>query len=153
MLEEGDVAPIFRLPNEDNVDISLGDLGNLVVLYFYPKDNTPGCTTESIDFSLFLPEFRNLGACVVGISPDNPQSHKKFKKNQDLKTLLLCDEDKKVAQDYFCYGDKNLYGKIFSGVIRSTFIVKDGRIAKTFYNVRANGHAQKVLEALKIIVN
>lgn len=149
-LEVGDKAPDFKLKNQDDVEISLKDLlSKKVILYFYPKDNTPGCTIEALDFTEMLDEFAKKGAVVVGISPDSSKSHKKFMENKELKHILLSDIDKTVATNYGVYGKKMMYGKEVFGIIRSSFIIdKNGNIQKIFYNIRAKGHAKDVLDSL-----
>lgn len=149
-LEIGDKAPDFKLKNQDDVEISLKDLlSKKVILYFYPKDNTPGCTIEALDFTEMLDEFAKKGAVVVGISPDSAKSHKKFIENKELKHILLSDIDKTVATNYGVYGKKMMYGKEVFGIIRSSFIIdKNGKIEKIFYNIRAKGHAKDVLDSL-----
>lgn len=149
-LEVGDKAPDFKLKNQDDVEISLKDLlSKKVILYFYPKDNTPGCTIEALDFTEMLDEFAKKGAVVVGISPDSAKSHKKFMENKELKHILLSDTDKAVATNYGVYGKKMMYGKEVFGIIRSSFIIdKNGNIEKIFYNIRAKGHAKDVLDSL-----
>lgn len=149
-LEIGDKAPDFKLKNQDDVEISLKDLlSKKVVLYFYPKDNTPGCTIEALDFTEMLDEFAKKGAVVVGISPDSAKSHKKFMQNKELKHILLSDVDKAVARSYGVYDKKMMYGKEVFGIIRSSFIIdKNGNIDKIFYNIRAKGHAKDVLDSL-----
>lgn len=149
-LEIGDKAPDFKLKNQDDVEISLKDLlSKKVILYFYPKDNTPGCTIEALDFTEMLDEFAKKGAVVVGISPDSAKSHKKFIENKELKHILLSDIDKAVATNYGVYGKKMMYGKEVFGIIRSSFIIdKNGKIEKIFYNIRAKGHAKDVLDSL-----
>lgn len=149
-LEIGDKAPDFKLKNQDDVEISLKDLlSKKVILYFYPKDNTPGCTIEALDFTEMLDEFAKKGAVVVGISPDSVKSHKKFIENKELKHILLSDIDKAVATNYGVYGKKMMYGKEVFGIIRSSFIIdKNGKIEKIFYNIRAKGHAKDVLDSL-----
>jgi len=145
----------FCLPNQDNVEICLKDLkGKWIILYFYPKDNTPGCTTEAKDFSSLLDEFEDLGAIVIGVSPDSPKKHCNFIEKQDLKLTLLSDEEKKVLKTFGAWGKKKMYGKEYEGVIRSTFIINpEGEIVKEYKKVRVKGHAQKVLEDLKKIIN
>lgn len=151
MLEKGMQAPNFRLPNQDGIEVALQDLlGKKLVLYFYPKDNTPGCTLEARDFTELLREFERCGASVVGISPDSLESHKRFIQKQDLELMLLSDPSKEVASLYGAFGEKKLYGKSFQGIIRSTFIIStSGEILESFYNVKTKGHAQKVLETLQ----
>ncbi|MDO7252812.1 thioredoxin-dependent thiol peroxidase [Helicobacter cappadocius] len=149
-LEIGDKAPFFKLKNQDDVEIALTDLiSKKVILYFYPKDNTPGCTIEALDFTEMIDEFEKKGAVVVGISPDSTKSHKKFIQNKELKHILLSDTDKAVATSYGAYGKKMMYGKEVFGIIRSSFIIgQDGRIEKIFYNIKAKGHAKDVLDSL-----
>lgn len=149
-LKIGDLAPDFKLKNQDDIEVSLKDLNTkTIVLYFYPKDNTPGCTIEANDFTEMLKDFEKKNVVVVGISPDSPKSHKKFIENQNLKHILLSDPDKIVATNYGAYGKKIMYGKEVLGIIRSTFIIDTkGHIQKVFYNVKAKGHAQDVLESL-----
>ncbi|PAF53111.1 peroxiredoxin [Helicobacter sp. 13S00482-2] len=149
-LEIGDKAPFFKLKNQDDVEIALTDLiSKKIVLYFYPKDNTPGCTIQALDFTEMLDEFEKKGAIVVGISPDSTTSHKKFIQNRELKHILLSDIDKSVATSYGVYGKKMMYGKEVFGIIRSSFIIgKDGIIQKVFYNIKAKGHAKDILDSL-----
>ena len=144
-------APSFTLPNQDEIEISLRDLlGKTLVLYFYPKDNTAGCSLEAQDFSLLLSEFEKCQSHIVGISPDSPKSHKNFIQKKNLKLMLLSDTDKKVASSYGAFGEKKLYGKSYMGIIRSTFVISpEGLILKTFYNVRAKGHAKEVLDFIQ----
>ena len=149
-LQKGDKAPYFRLKSADETETALQDLlGKKVVVYFYPKDNTPGCSIEAEEFSAFIEEFSAKNAVVVGISPDSPKCHQNFIAKKSLKVLLLSDPDKSVASAYGAYGTKMMYGKEVQGIIRSTFVIaQDGTIEQSFYNVRAKGHAQKVLESL-----
>lgn len=143
-------APKFHAKNEADNDISLDDFkGRTLILYFYPKDMTKGCSIEANDFSNLIDEFSALNAVIVGVSPDSTQSHQKFIKKENLKIMLLSDSDNKIASSYGAYGTKKLYGKEYVGIIRSTFIIKNGKILKAFYNVKATNHAQKVLETLK----
>lgn len=144
-------APSFALLNQDGIEVSLRDfLGRKLILYFYPKDNTPGCTLEAQDFTKFLSEIEQCGASVVGISPDSIESHKRFIQKQNLELMLLSDPQKEVASLYGAFGEKKLYGKTYQGIIRSTFILSSsGEILESFYHVKAKGHAQKVLEALQ----
>jgi peroxiredoxin Q/BCP len=149
-LSVGDTAPAFTLPDEEGRDVSLSDYaGRSVVVYFYPADDTPGCTKEACQFSDLLPDFSKVNADVLGISPNSAASHQKFRAKYDLKLHLLVDADKSVMASYGAYGEKMMYGKKTVGVIRSTFLVgPDGTLAAVWYNVRADGHAAKVLEAL-----
>lgn len=150
-LEIGDIAPSFALQNQDGVEVRLQDiLGKTLVLYFYPKDNTSGCSLEAQDFTSLLGEFQALGANVVGVSPDSIQSHKRFIEAKGLKLMLLSDPSRSVSASYGAYGVKKMYGKEVQGIIRSTFVIsKEGKILKTFYNVKAKEHAGKVLEFVK----
>jgi peroxiredoxin Q/BCP len=145
----------FCLPNQDNIEICLRDLkGKWIVLYFYPKDNTPGCTTEAKEFSNLLDEFEQLGVIVIGVSPDSPKKHCNFIEKHNLTITLLSDSEKEVLKAYGAWGKKKMYGKEYEGVIRSTFIINPkGEIVKEYKNVRAKGHAAKVLEDLKELIN
>ena len=131
--------------------VSLKDFaGQRVVLYFYPADDTPGCTTEACQFNDELKAFAKLETVVLGVSPNNEASHIKFREKYGLKFNLLCDPDKMMMEKYGAYGEKILYGKTVIGVIRSTFIIgPTGLIERTWYSVKTNGHAAKVLEALQ----
>jgi peroxiredoxin Q/BCP len=150
-LEVGKKAPAFTLINQDGEKVSLKDFaGQRVVLYFYPADDTPGCTTEACQFNDELKAFAKLDTVVLGVSPNNEASHIKFREKYGLKFNLLCDPDKKMMEKYGAYGEKILYGKTVIGVIRSTFIIgPTGTIERTWYAVKTNGHAAKVLEALQ----
>jgi peroxiredoxin Q/BCP len=150
-VEVGSKAPSFSLPDQDDNKVKLGDFeGRWVVLYFYPKDNTPGCTTEACDFTDSLKAFEKLNAVVLGVSPDSVDSHRKFTDKQNLGITLLSDPDKKVLRKYGAWGMKKLYGKETQGVIRSTFVIDPGgRIAYRWTNVKAKGHVQKVHEKLR----
>lgn len=149
-LELGAKAPEFNLLNQDGVQMSLKDFsGKKIVLYFYPKDNTPGCTTEACEFSELYENFSDQNAVIIGISPDNVSSHAKFMDKFKLKHILLCDEDKNVAKAYGAFGIKKNYGKEYEGIIRSTFIIdENGKIAAIYHNVKAKDHAPKVLSDL-----
>ncbi len=156
MLKEGDKAPEFCLKGIDEKgeekEFCLKDFrGKKVILYFYPKDNTPGCTTEACDFRDNLNAFLNKGFVVIGVSPDSISSHKKFKEKYGLNFPLLSDPDKKVAEMYGAYGEKKAYGKVTKGIIRSTFLIdEEGRIVKAWYNVKAKGHVEKIMKELNI---
>ena len=149
-LNIGDKAPQFELLNQDGVKIALKDfIGKKVILYFYPKDNTPGGTTEACDFSLNYDKFGNKNAVIIGISPDSATSHEKFISKFDLKHILLSDSEKEVAKAYGAWGIKKNYGKEYEGIIRSTFVIDEtGKIARIYSNVRVKDHALKVLESL-----
>ncbi len=120
----------------------------IFVVYFYPKDNTPGCTIEAQDFSKLLPEFEKLGAKVFGVSKDDEQSHEKFTQECGLSVELIADVDGKVCEDFGVIGEKTNFGKTYIGIIRSTFIIKDGIILKVWKSVQVKDHAQKVVDAL-----
>ncbi|OYV66136.1 MAG: peroxiredoxin, partial [Actinobacteria bacterium 21-64-8] len=145
-LEPGARAPGFTLRDHDGRTVSLKEfVGERVVLYFYPADDTPGCTKEACQFNDQLGAFAKLGVRVLGISPDDAQSHVDFRTKYGLSLVLLSDPDKKVMTKYGAYGDKMLYGKTFQGVIRSTFLISPrGTIERAWYGVRADGHAARV---------
>ena len=149
-LEAGDTAPAFTLPDQDESPVSLKDFaGRSVVVYFYPADDTPGCTKEACQFNENLTAFSRAGAKVVGISPDGAAKHRKFREKYGLEFPLLTDADHTVGEAYGAWGEKTLYGKRTTGVIRSTFLVgPDGKVQRAWYNVKADGHAAKVLEEL-----
>ncbi|MGB9730486.1 MULTISPECIES: peroxiredoxin [Calditerrivibrio] len=147
-LKNGDKAPDFSLQGDDGKVYTIRDLGGKVVLYFYPKDNTSGCTKEAIGFSQLADKFAEKGYKIVGISPDSISSHKKFIEKHNLKILLLSDPDKKVAESYGAYGEKVMYGKKTFGIIRSTFVIEDGVIKEAFYNVKVDGHCEMVYDKL-----
>lgn len=148
-LKEGDKAPDFELPTGDGGTVDLYGLGGRkVVLYFYPRDDTPGCTTEALDFTAALPAFEAAGAAVIGVSPDGPGSHAKFRAKHGLAVTLASDADRTVIERYGAWGEKMLYGRPSTGVIRSTFLIgRDGRILKVWRNVRVKGHVPAVLAA------
>ena len=151
MLEEGKKAPAFSLFNQDGNKISLKDIsGKKIVLYFYPKDDTSGCTKEACSFRDAFPKFKKSDAIILGVSPDSVKSHKKFAEKYDLNFDLLADEDKKVVQLYNVWKEKSMYGKKYMGVERTTFIIDEkGKIKKIFSKVKVDGHEKEVLEALK----
>ena len=151
-LTKGDKAPEFTLPNDKGETVSLADYaGKRVIVYFYPKANTPGCTTEACDFSEYLSEFDDASVSVVGISPDLPEKLAKFRADHDLKIELLSDESKNVMTAYGAFGEKKNYGRIVQGVIRSTFLVgADGTIESAQYNVKATGHVGRLLRDLDL---
>ena len=148
-------APSFRLKGIDGSgeerEFALKDfLGQKVLLYFYPRDNTPGCTTEACDFQSNLQNLSAYGYVVVGVSPDSVESHKKFQEKHGLQFILLSDPEKKVAQKYGAYGTKKRYGREVEGIIRSTFAIDEkGKIEKMWINVRAKGHVERILRELK----
>jgi peroxiredoxin Q/BCP len=150
-LEVGDKAPAFSLLDQDEKRIALKDFkGTQVVVYFYPADDTPGCTKEACQFNENLTTFGRAGVAVVGISPDGAEKHQRFRKKYGLKFPLLSDPGHEAMEAYGAWGEKTLYGKKSLGVIRSTFLVDDrGVINRAWHNVRADGHAAKVLEAAR----
>jgi thioredoxin-dependent peroxiredoxin len=152
-LKEGDHAPDFDLPRDGGDKLSLASLrGKGVVLYFYPKDDTSGCTVEAIDFSRLKGEFAKFGVEIIGMSPDSSKSHDKFKAKHDLTVPLVSDEDKTVLQAYGVWAEKSMYGRKYMGVERTTFLIgKDGRIARVWNKVKVPGHAEEVLAAAKAL--
>ena len=149
-LDAGDKAPAFTLPDQDGAKVSLKDFaGNPVVVYFYPRDDTPGCTKEACQFNDNLRAFAKAKVTVLGISADSADKHQKFREKYGLKFPLLTDADHKVGEAYGAWGEKTLYGKKSIGVIRSTFLIgPDGKVARAWYHVKADGHADKVLAEL-----
>ncbi len=150
-LTAGDKAPPFNLPSDGGGKVSLKDLlGKPVVLYFYPKDDTSGCTREAIDFTALLPKFRRLGATIVGISKDTVAAHDRFKSKHKLGIVLGSDEDGKVVESYGCWVEKSLYGRKYMGIERATFLIDGkGKISRIWRKVKVPGHAEEVLAALK----
>jgi peroxiredoxin Q/BCP len=147
-LATGAKAPAFTLPDADGNKVSLSDYaGQKVVVYFYPRDDTPGCTKEACQFNDALSQFEGLGIPVIGISPDKQASHVKFRDKYGLQFPLLSDPEHKVMEKYGAWGEKMMYGKATTGVIRSTFLIDEkGKVARAWYSVKADGHAAKVLE-------
>ncbi|AXP09385.1 thioredoxin-dependent thiol peroxidase [Campylobacter hepaticus] len=150
MIKIGDKAPEFELLNQDGIKVSLKDfIGKKVILYFYPKDSTPGCTTQACDFSMHYDQFNDKNAVIIGISPDSVASHEKFITRFNLKHILLSDPEKEVCKIYGVWGIKKNYGKEYEGVIRSTFIIDEvGKIIKIYTNVRVKDHVLTVFESL-----
>jgi len=150
MLKEGDKAPAFKLPSVEGGDVGLRDFaGKTVVLYFYPKDDTPGCTREACAFRDSQAALKRAGAVVLGVSPDSVESHQKFRAKYKLNFPLLADADKSVSKKYGAYGEKVMYGKKVTGMIRSTFVIDGGGVVrKVFPRVKVDGHADKVLEVV-----
>ncbi len=151
MVTEGKKAPDFTLPGDGAEKIKLSALkGHPVVVYFYPKDDTPGCTKEAIAFTGLLPEFEKLGTTIIGISPDSVAAHDKFIAKHDLGVRLAADENKKVVEKYGVWVEKSMYGRKYMGVERSTFLVDaQGKVARIWRKVKVPGHADAVLEAVK----
>jgi thioredoxin-dependent peroxiredoxin len=152
-LDIGSNAPDFTLPRDGGGTITLTGLrGNPVILYFYPKDDTSGCTQEAIEFSGLKPQFEQLGAKVIGMSPDPVKKHDKFKTKHDLKVDLVADEDKAIIESYGLWVEKSMYGRKYMGVERTTFLIdSDGKIAKIWNKVKVPGHAAEVLQATKAL--
>ena len=148
-LAVGDLAPIFTLPGDGGSEISLSSLkGRKVVLYFYPKDDTSGCTKEAIEFNVLRKAFEKAGAVIIGVSPDSPKSHDKFKSKYDLDFLLASDESKSMLEAYGVWVEKSMYGRKYMGVERSTFLIDgNGKIAALWTKVKVDGHAEDVLKA------
>jgi peroxiredoxin Q/BCP len=153
VLEAGSKAPKFDLENDSGERTALKDFaGKWLVLYFYPKDSTPGCTREGQEFSKAAARLKKLGAEVVGVSRDSIKSHCTFKDKFGISLPLLSDPDKKTHEAYGAWGMKTMYGKKVEGVIRSTFLVSpDGKLAKVWKGVKVDGHVEKVLESLKTL--
>ncbi|MEM7759372.1 MAG: thioredoxin-dependent thiol peroxidase [Cyanobacteria bacterium P01_A01_bin.40] len=147
----GHTAPDFSAADQNGNTINLNDhQGNWVVLYFYPKDNTPGCTTEAKDFTEYVSQFQELGAAIIGVSPDSTKSHCKFIDKHDLSIQLLSDPEHKVIEAYGAWRLKKFMGKEYMGVVRSTFLITpDRQIAQVWDKVRVKAHVEKVLQELK----
>ena len=152
-LREGDPAPNIDLPTDGSGHFKLASArGKAVVVYFYPKDDTSGCTLEAIDFSGRKKDFEKAGATIIGISPDSVSDHDKFKAKHDLTISLAADEEKEVAEAYGVWVEKSMYGRKYMGVDRSTFLVDPkGKLAKIWRKVKVEGHVQEVLDATKAL--
>ncbi|GAA5094382.1 peroxiredoxin [Bartonella acomydis] len=150
---KGTLAPDFNLPRDGGGRMRLSDLqGKCVVLYFYPKDDTSGCTSEAIDFTRLKPKFDEIGVVLIGISPDSIKSHDKFKTKHTLDIILISDEEKTTLEAYGVWVEKSMYGRKYMGVERSTFLIdKTGKIAKEWRKVSVSGHADKVLAAAALL--
>ena len=150
MLSTGDPAPDFTLSDADGNPISLSDFkGQKVVLYFYPKDNTPGCTKEACGFRDAQDDYMEANAVVIGVSPDSEKSHQRFRDKYDLPFLLLADPERQAIEGYDVWKEKNMYGKKYMGVERSTFIIdEDGILLEILRKVKVDGHVQSVLASL-----
>ena len=150
MLEPGDKAPLFTLKDQDGNDVALEDhLGDPVLLYFYPRDNTPGCTTQACGVRDHWQEYRERGVTVIGISPDTVESHDAFRREHGLPHTLLADPDHEVMEEYGAWGEKNMYGRVSVGPIRSTVLIgPDGRVVKRWKRVQAAKHAEQTLKAI-----
>lgn len=150
MLDEGKKAPDFTLPRDGGEDVSLSDFrGQKVVLYFYPKDNTSGCTTQACEFRDQHPDFQKVDTVILGVSPDSVRSHQGFRDKHELPFPLLADTEHKVAEAYGVWKEKSMYGRKYWGIERSTFLIdEEGGLQKVWRKVKARGHAQEVLAAL-----
>lgn len=150
MLKVGDPAPDIQVHTDTGEDFRLSEMkGKRIVLYFYPKADTPGCTVEACEFRDDIGKFGKKGAAVIGVSPDKPTAQAKFKEKYDLPFTLLADQDKVAAEAYGVYQEKNMYGKKVMGIVRTTFVIgPDGKIEKIYNKVKAKGHAAEVLEGL-----
>jgi len=151
MLEIGDAIPEFCLPNQDEEEICFRDIkGRWAVVYFYPKDNTPGCTTEACDFTAALPDFTGMEAIILGVSPDSPKKHRNFIEKKKLKITLLADEDKELCKSFGVWQLKKFMGREYMGVVRSTFLIApDGTLAYKWEKVKVKNHVAEVKEKLK----
>ena len=152
-LTAGDMAPDFSLPRDGGGSVSLAEMrGSPVVLYFYPKDDTSGCTTEALAFSALADEFAKAGVKVIGLSPDPVKSHDKFVAKHGLSVILASDEDKTALSAYGVWKEKSMYGRTYMGVERSTFLIdRDGRVAAAWRKVKVAGHAEAVLKAARAL--
>jgi peroxiredoxin Q/BCP len=150
MPKPGELAPDFELPSDTGESVRLSNfMGRKVVLYFYPKDMTTGCTAEACSFRDHYPQYEEQGAVILGVSPDSPESHVKFKSKYGLPFVLLSDEDRAVSERYGVWGEKKMYGKTYFGVLRTTFVIDEkGRIARVFAKVKPAEHGKEVLEDL-----
>jgi len=150
MLEVGDVVPEFCLPNQDEEEICFRDIkGRWIVLYFYPKDNTPGCTTEACDFTAALPDFTGMEAMILGVSPDSPKKHRNFIEKKELTITLLADEEKELCQSFGIWQLKKFMGREYMGVVRSTFLISpEGKIAHKWEKVKVKNHVEEVKNTL-----
>src|SRR5947209_10748055 len=147
---DGEKAPDFELPGTDGKPVRLDSFaGRKLVLYFYPKDDTSGCTKQAIDFNALRAEFAERGTDILGVSPDNTASHVKFRRKYDLALPLASDEAKDTLNAYGVWTQKSMYGRKYMGVERTTFLIKDGRIVRTWRKVSVPGHAEEVLAAAK----
>jgi len=153
MIEDGSKAPDFELPDADGKAVRLKNFkGRPVVVYFYPKDDTSGCTAEAKGFTCLAADFKRAGAEVIGISPDSPASHRKFQEKYDLGVRLLADEARTTAEAYGVWVEKSMYGRKYMGIERSTFLIdSSGKIAKSWRKVKVPGHAEEVLEAVRAL--
>jgi peroxiredoxin Q/BCP len=154
MLAIGDTIPAFCLPNQDEEEICFRDIkGRWVIIYFYPKDNSTGCSTEACDFTEALPNFRDLETIVLGVSPDSPKKHRNFIEKKSLKLTLLADEDKSLCKSFGVWQQKKSFGKLYMGVVRSTYLIApNGTLAFKWENIRVKGHVDAVKDKLKELI-
>lgn len=150
-LQIGETAPEINLPRDGGETVTLGALTGPLVLYFYPRDDTPGCTTEAKGFTDELEAFARSGATVWGVSKDTVAKHEKFITKHDLKIALLSDADGDVCERYGVWGEKKMYGKVFMGIERATFLIEDGKIARIWRKVKVPGHVDEVLKAVRAL--
>lgn len=152
-LKEGDAAPDFTLPTDGGGEVRLSDLrGRPVVVYFYPKDDTPGCTKQAQGFRDCIGAFEKLGAAVVGVSKDSVAKHDRFKAKHDLNFVLASDAESDVCEKFGAWGVKKMYGKEFEGVVRSTFLIdRNGKVARAWPKVKVDGHVDEVLDAVRAL--
>lgn len=149
MLKEGDKAPLFKVLTDSGEEFDLAQhQSERIVLYFYPRADTPGCTIESCEFRDTVKKFQSKGATIIGVSPDTPKAQAKFKEKFNFPFTLLADAEKDIANAYFVMKEKNMYGKKVMGVARTTFVIENGIITKIFDKVKPEGHAEQVLGAL-----
>ncbi len=153
MAQQGEMAPAFTLPRDGGGEVSLSEFkGHKIVLYFYPRDDTPGCTTEALEFTALGEEFKAAGAQVIGVSKDTVAKHDKFIAKHDLGVILVSDAEGDTCENYGVWVEKNMYGKVSMGIERATFLIDgDGRIAQVWRKVKAKGHAAEVLDAVKAL--
>lgn len=153
MAQQGEMAPDFTLPRDGGGEVSLSEFkGKKVVLYFYPRDDTPGCTTEALEFTSLGEEFKAAGAQVIGVSKDTVAKHDKFIAKHDLGVILASDAEGDVCERYGVWVEKNMYGKVSMGIERATFLIDgEGRVAQVWRKVKAKGHAAEVLDAVKAL--
>ena len=150
-LKEGDAAPKFTATDQNGKEVSDADFrGTKTILYFYPKDNTSGCTKEACSFRDNMPDFKKLDAVIIGVSPDSQKSHQKFRDKYELTFTLLSDEDKTVLEKYGVWQEKKMYGKTYMGVVRTTYVIdENGKIMKVFPKVKVDGHTEEVLKVIE----
>lgn len=153
MMNAGDIAPDFTLPRDGGGSVTLsGFRPGKVVLYFYPKDSTPGCTLEAQDFTALAADFAAEGTTVIGISKDSVKSHDRFCQKYGLSVILVSDESGRTCEDYGVWGEKSLYGRLFLGITRATFLIDgEGRVARVWPKVKVKGHAEEVLAAARAL--